>query len=238
MKAIRLHQHLMFAIFLLAAFAFTPKLSAQTTGQILDHYGDCAGESGVEMIPFPGLYKTTAAIAKEVQRKKAETRQYNYDAISKEKNIILKAIAKGNESIKKTESLQAQHERDYPGTDNEHDDDLKDLQEQLKKDKTKLGAINERIEDAMEATRRLWNARGGLREAFDDVIDDLDKVYSYPMKYLKDGANDDDASELKTHVRKIKDKIKREVGNHKDQEDDTKALEGKYKTLLGRDRPF
>ena len=92
--------------------------------------------------------------------------------------------------------------------------------------------MNRELEDGAEAWKRLWNARGGLRELFDDALDEVKSAMSNPKKYLGSDATDEDIKKLKRYCDIIEDEIELGKRTHAEQEKGGKETEKKFRNLI------
>ena len=159
--------------------------------------------------------------------------QWNYAAYEKRKNKLLDGKAKQQQKI---ETLR----KDIEAFKDKHEDvdvsslekDLAGLGDKLEDIDDKIDDLNDELEDGAEAWKRLWNARGGLRELFDDAKDDVRSAQSNLEKYLGDDASEDDQKKLKSYLEVIEDEIELGERTHKEQEDGAKATEEKFRKLI------
>lgn len=200
--------------------------------QDLDDFRRAAAADGVNVIPFESLRREAASIAREVEQSKAAS-QWKYAAYEKRKDNLLDSKAKQQ---KKIETLR----QDIEAFKDKHEDvdvsslekDLAGLGDDLEDIDDKIDDLNDELEDGAEAWKRLWNARGGLRELFDDAKDDVRSAQSNLEKYLGDDASEDDQKKLKSYLEVIEDEIELGERTHKEQEDGAKATEEKFRKLI------
>ena len=202
--------------------------------QDLDDCKAAAKEEGVEVIPFPRIYQEAKAVAKEVQRAKS-AQNHSYDNLKKSKEKLLKSKKQLAEKIEEeqefVDDMKAKSDS-YASSIEEDLNDLKDEMEEIEKDIT---AVNKQIEDAIEKARRLWNARGGLREYFEDALKEVGRAKSYPKKYIGSGASKEELDEYEDCMKKIESKIKKGERTHREQEVGTQNTERNLKELLKQD---
>ena len=186
------------------------------------------------MIPFPDFRRDASAIADEVDRRKYEATKYNIAVLEPQKNNMLGEIKKSQERIKLKEEEINKFKSEHPeGSAAPLVEELEDLKESLADQQEAVTDLNEdTLEDAVEAWGRLWNARAGLREIFDKVVDKLDDVPSSPGSYLGSSPSTEDIDKLKNYVSVIENEIEVEAKEHKVQEDGAKATEQKFADLL------
>ena len=202
------------------------------TAQDLDDFRRAAAADGVEVIPFEGLRREAASIAKEVERAKTASR-WKFGTFEKQKNNLLKEKAKKQEEIEdKQEEIEDLKDKHEDVDVSSLESDLKDLNDDLEDIDDKIEDLNKELEEGAKAWERLWNARGGLRELFDDAMDDVKRAQSNPKKYLGDDASDEDLKKLKTYLEVIEDEIELGEETHKDQEEGAKKTEEKFRDLI------
>lgn len=100
----------------------------------------------------------------------------------------------------------------------------------------KIGKLNDELKTGAEAWQRLWNARGGLREVFDDAQDEVASARSNPGKYLGSKPKDEDVNQFKKYCDVIKDSIEREENEHRRQEEGAKKTERNFRDLINKDK--
>ena len=94
--------------------------------------------------------------------------------------------------------------------------------------------LNEQLEDGVEVWKRMYNARGGLREQFEDALKLVDRAQSNPKTYLGSSATPDDIAKAKTYLNKIETNIKGEERFHEDQEEGAQGNVGKFEALIAK----
>lgn len=202
--------------------------------QTLDEFRTAAAADGVNVIPFPDFRRDASAIADEVERRKYEASKYKFDVLEPQKNNMLTEIKKTQERIRLKEEEINKFKSDHPdGSAAPLVEELEDLKEALADQQEAVTDLNEdTLEDAVEAWNRLWNARAGLREIFEDVVDKLDDVPSSPGSYLGSSPSTEDVDKLKNYASVIENEIEVQAKTHKDQEDGAKATEQAFAELL------
>lgn len=209
--------------------------------QNLADFKSAAAADGVNVIPFESLRKEAASIALEVDERKKEATSWNYSTYENQKNSLLKKKADKQKEIedqgKEIEDLKKlENPTGLPTAEGE----LKELEQELKAIDNDIDNMNDKIEEGAEAWKRYWNARGGLREKFDDALNEVKSAGSNPKKYLdsdSDDATDEDIEKLKMEKLKrycdiIEDEIEAGAPSHKEQEDGAIATEQKFRELI------
>jgi hypothetical protein len=221
------------------AFGIFALSGVKVSAQNLDAFRSAAAAKGVDVIPFPDLKSTATPIAAEVERAKTEATKYDFSLLERQKNNLFAEIKKTQEEIEKQTAEIEQFKRDHPDGDvSTLEDDLEELEETLAEHREGIEDMNDdTLEDAAEAWKRLWNARGGLREVFDDVLDELDEARSSPDDYLGDSPSAEDVDKLERYIDVIEDEIEIQAKTHLEQENGAKDTEQKFRTLLARNEP-
>jgi hypothetical protein len=88
------------------------------------------------------------------------------------------------------------------------------------------------LEDAVDAWQRLWNARGGLREKFEEVVKKLDEPRSSPESVLGSSPSAEDIDKLKKYIDVIENEIEVQAKEHLVQENGAKATQKAFSDLL------
>lgn len=201
--------------------------------QSLDDFRTAAAADGVNLIPFPDLRKDATSIADDVQRRKDEAKNYDYDLFLSQKTNLLKEIKKRNDDISAISKEMDDFKSKHP------DGVTSSFQDLVDKRKKEISDFNDKIKDmnnnmakASETYDRLYNARAGLREYFQKALDQLPDVLSNPAKYLGSSPSNDDLDKLKQYVRVIEDQIESGIKTHKEQEDGAKKRKGDFDNLI------
>lgn len=189
---------------------------------------------GVELIPFSDIRREAASIAQEVQDRKIKTTLNLYEReianlLDKKKTAeveIEEQKKEAEELVKKTPGFDVSYQTNkIKGFEKE----IAGFDEKIKK--IKEGVVKA-IEERIEEFRRLQNARGGLREVFDDALDGLKDVRSNPKKYIGTDATEDDLKTLEKCLDTILGNIDNEKKDHKDQEDGARKKEEELEELI------
>ena len=192
-----------------------------------------AAGHGVDVIPFPDLRKQAISVASEVDRCKTATARWNYDTYEKQKDNLLKEKAAKEDAIevakKEIEELKRRFTEVSVASEEkyqkERESDLKGIDDAINKKNSELG-------EAAEEWKRLWNARGGLRELCKDAVDEVSKAKSSPEKYLGSSPTDADKEIFQKSIYVIEGMIKEEEEEHKKQEEGAKGTEEKFRELI------
>jgi uncharacterized phage infection (PIP) family protein YhgE len=210
--------------------AFIPYL---LFSQNLDDFRTAAAADGVNLIPFPDIRKDATSIADEVQRRKEEAKNYDYDLFLSQKTNALKEIKKRNDDISSISKEMDDFKSKHP------DGSTSSFQDEIDKRKKEISDFNDKIKDmnnnmakASDTYDRLYNARAGLREYFQKALDQLPDVTSNPTKYLGSNPSDDNLDKLKQYVRVIEDQIESGIKTHKEQEEGAKKRKGDFDNLI------
>jgi chromosome segregation ATPase len=201
--------------------------------QNLDDFRTAAAADGVNLIPFPDLRKDATSIADEVQRRKDEAKNYDYDLFLSQKTNALKEIKKRNDEISSISKEIDDFKSKHP------DGNTSSFQDEIDKRKKEISDFNDKIKDmnnnmakASDTYDRLSNARAGLREYFQKALDQLPDVTSNPTKYLGSSPSNEDLEKLKQYVRVIDDQIESGIKAHKEQEDGAKKRKVDFDNLI------
>jgi hypothetical protein len=215
-----------FYTLLLLLLFFSPVF---VSGQTLEDFKTAAttGE-GVTLIPFADIRIDANRVAREVDRYKTEVKPFNFDLFEKQKNKLLEEIKKKKQDIEDEENIAKKH-----GTAIDVRR-MKKLEETLSESTGKLNKLNEEIGNAAEAFKRLYNARAGLREYFDKVLEKLRDALSHPVKYLGKTASKADIEKMESYIKHIKGEIEFEAIEHKKQEDGAKGTWDAYDELINK----
>jgi chromosome segregation ATPase len=216
---------LLYLIFLILPFTLF--------SQNLDDFRTAASSNGVNLIPFPDLRKDATSIADDVQRRKDETKSYDYDLLASQKNNMLKEIKKDNDDIasitKEIEDFKSKHP---DGSTSSFDGEIDKKKKDISGYNDKIKDMNDKLGKAVEVYDRLYNARAGLREYFQKALDQLSDVKSNPDKYLGSSPTDDDRKKLQEYVKVIEDQIQSNMQTHKDQEEGAKKRKADFENLI------
>jgi len=208
--------------------------SSTVSAQTLDDFRTAAAGDGVNVIPFPDLRRDATSIADEVERRKQEATKYNIDVLTRQKDNLLSEVKKTQEAIKQKEEEIDDFKRDHPdGSAAPLEKELEDLKSALTKSQEEVQKMNSDVlEDAVDAWERLWNARAGLREKFEDVVKKLDEPRSSPEHFLGSSPSDEDIDKLKKYVDVIENEIEVQAKEHLVQENGAKATQQAFSELL------
>lgn len=191
-------------------------------------------DRGVEVIPFPDIRREATSIADEVQDRKIQEK-WNVTNYERQKINLLK---KKEEFLKKIEEEKEEMEEMLKKTPDfdvslqkrkvaEYEREVADLDK-------KITAMNEELAEGVEQFQRLHNARGGLREIFEDTLDMFQDVRDDPLKYIGKDATEDDKKTLEKCLEAIEKTIKKEEGEHDKHEQGAQKTEASLRALIAR----
>jgi hypothetical protein len=201
--------------------------------QSLDDFKTAASSNGVNLIPFPDLRRDATSIADEVQRRKDDTKSYDYDLLSSQKNNMLKEIKKNNDDIASINKEIEDFKRKHPdGNTSSFDEEINKEKKDIDQYNGKIKDLNDKMGKAVDVYDRLYNARAGLREYFQKALDQLSDAKSNPDKYLGSSPTDDDRKKLQDYVGVIQDQIQSNMKTHQDQEDGAKKRKADFENLI------
>lgn len=217
-------------------------------GQTLEEFETAANSKGAGLIPYPDMRKEANSLEDEVTRRQKEAAGKGPSTLGPEKNKILKARKYSEDQLKKAQAEYDKYKSSNSGSFNPWADDVEKYKKEIEQYNKDLEAINRKIDEGIEALDRFWNARGGLREHFSDVISKLKSSKSNPSKHIGSAPSSSDAAatkeykakqaELDNYIETIIRNIEAGVENHKREEDITKRQSEELKTLKGRTAPF
>ncbi len=191
------------------------------SGQTLDDFRTTAATGkGVTLIPFHDLRKEATAIADEVQYWKNEVEKIHYDILESQKDNLLGKLKKIKETIIAEKKISIPNQKL-----------LKEKEAELLKFREQLTTVNGKIEEGIEAFKRLNNARAGLREFFDEALRKLRDAQSHPEKYTGKKASQKDNDDFESYTRLIIGEIEDEEEEHKKQETAAEKTSEKFKKL-------
>lgn len=205
--------------------------------QSVEDFRIASQNSGVDAIPFKELRQEASSISEEVNQRKGEVQKFNYTSIEKQKFNLLKEVQKTEQNIADIDKTIADLKKGHKEIDvSSFERDKSKLQDELRGNLNSVSAFNEeKIAPAIEAFKRLWNARGGLRDVFKVTLDKLKIIESKPEDILGNDANEAMKSELLKNVETIMKNISGEVAKtHKNQEDGAIGTQQQYEELLRR----
>jgi hypothetical protein len=217
---------------LVALCLFVPSLAR---GQTLDDFKTAAGNKGVDSIPFSDLRKEATSISDEVKTRKEEVKQFKeYDIYEKQKTNLLAEVKELNDLIEQEKKIYEKYAAGNPEAFAKLlADAIKEFRYKVTKiENESIQKMNDEMTKAADVWDRLAQARGGLREKFDDVKDKLADAKSNPDKYLGSSASDDDKKKLGEYVDAIKSGIEAEEANHREQENGAKSTSQKFEALI------
>ena len=201
--------------------------------QNLDDFRTAASSNGVNLIPFPDLRKDATSIGDEVQRRKDDTKSYDYDLLLSQKNNMLKEIKKDNDDIASiTKEMQDFKSKHPDGNTSSFDEEINKEKKDISQYNDKIKDLNDKMGKAVDVYDRLYNARAGLREYFQKALDQLSDAKSNPDKYLGSSPTDDDRKKLQEYVKVIEDQIQSNMKTHQDQEDGAKKRKADFENLI------
>ena len=160
-----------------------------------------------------------------------------YSIFYSQKNNVLKEIKKENEDIEKIKKEIDDFKSDHPdGNVSPFEEEIEKAKKEIAENNEKIKAMNEQMEKAADSCERLYHARAGLREYFEEALNQVSEARSNPDKYLGANPTDEERSKLKEAAERIEDKIKQEAAFHKDQEEGAKGTTEKLKELIRMDQ--
>jgi len=217
-------------------------------GQSLDEFETASKSYGAGLIPYPDMRRDANSLEDEVTRRQKESAGLGPSDLEPAKNKILKARRYSEEQLRISETKYNKAKSDNPGSFNAWAEDVEKYKSEIEKQNKELEAIDDKIDDGIEALNRFWNARGGLREKFEDVVYQLKSLKSNPSKILGSPPSSSDAAatkeykeketELKGYIDTIVSKIEAGVATHRREENITKQGSEDLKTLKGKTAPF
>ncbi len=218
--------HIRKLLFVLSISLFLTINSATAQKPTLEDFKRASNSKSTDAIPYKKMRQEARAIADEVQRSKIK-QKLKYDRFERRKNNLLD----DKENIEDDIEEKKEEIKKYPEIANLKKE-LKKLEAKLKdfEDDT-LGDINDELREAAEKYKRLWNARGGLREIFSDVLREIDRAQSSPRRVLGSGAGDKDIDLLRRYLAKIEREIKGGERTHRMEENGAKATEQNFLAL-------
>ncbi|HVW60856.1 MAG TPA: hypothetical protein VHC48_12490 [Puia sp.] len=206
--------------------------------QNLSDFQTAASADGVNLIPYSELRKEATSIADEVQRRKDEIKQFDYDVFEKQKNNLLKDNKKANQEIEDIKKELDEYKKKVPDASIAcFDGDLNTRKKAIDDNNSKIKDMNDKMKNAVDVFGRLYNARAGLREYFEKALSQLSDTQSNPNKVLGDSPSDDDKKKLEDYIRVIQDQIQSRIKEHKEQEDGAKKRQSDYQSLIDRTEP-
>lgn len=204
--------------------------------QNLNDFKTAASSDGVNLIPFTDLRQEAASIANEVDSRKGDIKDFDYDVLEKQKNNLLKDIKKRNGEIERIQKEIDEFKKLEFSTAC-METEVESRKKMISDNNDKIKDMNDKLKRAAEAFDRLAQARGGLREYFEKALSQLSGVSSDFAKYIGSSPSDDDKKALDDAVRTIQDKINAGVKDHRDQEEGAKKRKSDYEELLNRTEP-
>jgi hypothetical protein len=212
--------------------------SSTISAQTMDEFRTAAAADGVEVIPFPDLYSKAKALAEEVERRKYEATKFNISVLGPQKTNLLTAVKNTRKAIEEKEKEISAFKTAHPdGSAAPLEEDLGELRKALTEQQEEVEEMNEdNLEPGIEAWRRLWNARGGLREIFEDVVEEVADAKSSPTTYLKGNPNPspETIDSLKRYLDVIENEIEVQAKTHLDQELGAKGTDEEFSKLLAK----
>lgn len=232
--------------------SFLIVLSTPAFCQTLDEFKTASENSeGPNLIPFSSLRRDATSIANEVQNRKAEAGQTQYNNWKTEKEKLLLSTKKQKEVIQKETEFYGNFVSLSPeaeGLKTCLDATVSKQKNIISENDNKIVAINDNLRRGVDVFDRLNQARGGLREYFDDAIKQLNDAKSSPNKYIGDAPSvgseptDDEKKKLEEYAankKKLEDyintiisKIQSQMQNHKAEEDGSLARRKDFEELL------
>jgi uncharacterized phage infection (PIP) family protein YhgE len=217
-------------------------------GQTLEDFETASNSAGAGLIPYESMRREANSLETEVTYRQKGAAGLGPSTLGPEKNKILKAQRYAQEQLKKAQAEFDKYKASSTSSFNPYEDDVKKYQKELEGLDRDLVAINGKIDDGIEALSRFYNARGGLRELFEDVVDKLKSSKGRPSDHLGSAPSSSDAAAtkaykeketlLKTYIDRIISKIEAGVSTHRREEDITKGQVDELKTLKARTAPF
>lgn len=213
-------------------FAISP-----ATAQDLEAFRKAAASDGVNVIPFPNLWSEARAIAGEVDRAKTE-QTYEFSLQERQKDNLLRDVEAIQERIRTKEKEIEDFKKANPtASTSSFESELTTLRNALAEAERKVRDKNEELKKAVEAWKRLANARGGLREVFVDTLDELRNAKGSPSKYLGSSPKEEELNQFNRYIDIIEDEIEVGARTHRDQEAGAVGMIDKFEKLLEKTKP-
>jgi chromosome segregation ATPase len=200
---------------------------------ILDDFRTAAANGrGVDLIPYKNLRQEATSIADEVNRSKTATK-WKYTTFERQKdNLLEKKEEKEEEVEEQKEEIEDLKDKDKDFNTSSQEKDLEKLEDELEDIVETLNKMNKNLEEGAEAWKRLWNARGGLRETFDDVLKELKNTKSKMESYFDEDTSDSDKKIFEKSIYVIEGMIEDEKKEHGEQEKGAKDTEEDFRELI------
>jgi len=163
-------------------------IGIQIQAQKLDDFKACASKKYTECIPFPDLRSEAIPMGKEVDARKIIPSQISKNTLEPQHKNIMDELNKLNDKLKAEQKNQADWKKAHPTGPNAYDKTVADAEKKIKEHEPKVKAIYAKIAEGKEAYERLYNARGALREMFDDVLKKLEYARNNPKAYINESS--------------------------------------------------
>jgi chromosome segregation ATPase len=200
-----------------------------------DDIKSAASMRGVNSIPFPELRSKAAAIAGEVDRSK-EAMNINTNTLKNQLDNLVKQCdnvrAKMAEKEKEIGALKQKYKEVNVSS---QESDIRSLRTDLVRAQTAVADFDtQKVMPAIEQCRRLSNARGALREMFDDALAGLREIENSPERVFGRPPSDSERQQLLAYIHTIRVGFESEEGQHRWQEDQAKKKEAELRGLFSK----
>ena len=156
--------------------------------QTLADFKACSSKKYTECIPFPSMRTEAMSIGKEVDARKIIPSQIAKNTLVPQHKNIMDELDKLNDKLKAEQKNQADWKKAHPTGANAYDKTVADAEKKIKEHEPKVKAIYAKIAEGKEAYERLYNARGAMREQFEDVLDKLEYAKTHPKEYIDESS--------------------------------------------------
>jgi CCR4-NOT transcriptional regulation complex NOT5 subunit len=207
---------------------FIFSISAVSTAQDLAKFKYCASAEGVECIPFSA--EKTAAESAENSKKSAESEaktKFGVKALTDNLASAKKKLADEQKILVAAEKALVDAKKYHPAVIATEEKAVKASQDKIEDLEAAVEDVYTEIEYGVNHWKQLAIARGKVRIAFDNAIDELNEALNDPEDYI--GKKPTDAEDLKKwnadlvllkgYINEIKSNIEAEKKGHLEQEE-------------------
>lgn len=209
--------------------------------QKLEDFKKCAASPSIATLPYQKIKRDAISLEAAKKRAFSATNGYGFDKMEDEKDAILRKIKAEKKKLEDAEEELEEDKKIAPTVSSPWERKVADSKRKLEDLDDDITDVNRKIDVAIDKFETLQEARGKVREIFDDVDDELYNSLNRPHVHIgpKPSSSDREAydkwndkyKELKGYIEDIGDVVDDKARTHKEQEDGAGNVVTKLKAL-------
>ncbi|MCJ8290522.1 MAG: hypothetical protein HRT58_12715 [Crocinitomicaceae bacterium] len=216
-------------------------LALSAHGQKLEDFKKCADKPGISTLPYQKIKRDAIPLESAKKRAFEATKGYGYDKMEDEKDAILRKIKVEKKKIIDAKKEVAEDKKAAPTLESPGEKKIKAADKKISELDREVVAMNRKIDVAIDKFETLQEARGKVREIFEDADGELTNTINRPHVHIgpKPSSSDREAydkwnkkyKQLKSYVDKIGDVFDKKARTHREQENGARNVVTKLNTL-------